>query len=74
MNIATNESKSDWYKAETGHTVRLATQGTFGTFTGLPRGTMEQMNKACDDFFKRKGITYGESWFSQRKERKEQNK
>ena len=71
MNIATDESKSDWHKAQRGHTIRLATQGTFETFTGLPRGTMEQMNKACDDFFKRKGITYGESWFHQRKERKD---
>lgn len=66
-----SEAKSDWYKAQTGQTVRQATQATFGPFHGLPRGAMEQMNKACDDFFKRKGITYGESWFHQRKERKE---
>lgn len=63
---------SDWKNAAKGHTVKIATQRTFSLFSDLPRGTAEQVNKACDAYFKRKGIVYGETWFSRKvRERKE---
>jgi len=60
---------SDWKAVANGGTAKIATQKTFGVYDAIPRGTSEQISKACDAFFKRKGIVYGESWFHQRKEK-----
>lgn len=59
---------SDWKAVANGGTVKIATQKTFRVYDSIPRGTSEQISKACDAFFKKKGIVYGESWFHQRKE------
>lgn len=64
---------SDWKNAVSGNTVKIATQKTFKLYSELPRGATEEINKACDAFFKKKGIVYGESWFSQRKQDKEKS-
>jgi hypothetical protein len=59
---------SDWKAVANGGTVKIATQKTFRVYDSIPRGTSEQISKACDAFFERKGIVYGESWFARRKE------
>jgi len=58
---------SDWKAVANGGTVKIATQKTFRVYDAIPRGTSEQISKACDAYFERKGIVYGESWFHQRK-------
>jgi hypothetical protein len=52
---------SDWKAVANGGTVKIATQKTFRVYDFIPRGTSEQISKACNAFFERKGIVYGES-------------
>lgn len=63
---------SDWKAVANGGTVKIATQKTFRVYDCIPRGTSEQISKACDAYFKRKGIVYGSSWFHNQKNRKDE--
>jgi hypothetical protein len=59
---------SDWKAVANGGTVKIATQKTFRVYDSIPRGASEQISKACDAYFKKKGIVYGSSWFARQKE------
>jgi hypothetical protein len=50
---------SDWKAVANGGTVKIATQKTFRVYDSIPRGASEQISKACDAYFKKKGIVYG---------------
>lgn len=69
--MKTFEENSDWKAVSQGGTVKIAAQKTFGLFHGLPRGTAEQINEACDRFFESRNIVYGNSWFHERKRNKD---
>lgn len=65
--MKTNDNP-DWKAVANGGTVKIATQESFRKYDSVKRGWVEQVNKACDTYFERKGITYGNSWFARRKE------
>jgi hypothetical protein len=54
---------SDWKAAANGETVKIATQKTFRVYDSIPRGTSEQISKACDASLKEKVLFMGNLGF-----------